>query len=539
MALVAMCLGVLVIANDFTALNVALPAIERDFDVDVSTVAWVINAYALTFGMAIVTGGRLADMFGRRRIFFIGAAMFAAFSLLGAFAQSAPQLIAMRVGMGIGGALMWPAILGMTFAALPPAKAGLAGGLILGVAGLGNAVGPLIGGTLTELLSWRWIFVLNVPIAAFAVAVTWAKVHQPAAEEGDREIDYRGIATLSVGLLLVLLAFDQSSDWGLGDARVLAMLAVGIALVAAFAFLEPRAGGRALIPRDVMGNRVFAASCLVVLLMSAVFFTAVLYGPQLMQKVLDYSPLESGVGMLPLLAVFGAVSFVAGSLYARIGGRPVIIAGAASIAIGVFLLSLFGADSGYLALVPGLVVTGLGLGLFYPTITTAAVTALAAARSSLAGGIVYMFQIAGGALGLGLTTAIFTLRSEDRVSSDAAEAGIRLTDQQASVIHGILAGTDSGQTAFADFRSPVAERVLDVVNDSFVAGVQLSFRVVAALAVAGLVVAVLFVHPRAAPADDGTPPDSPPTDPPATPQTDAPPADPPPPDVPSSHRKAI
>ncbi|HSI81452.1 MAG TPA: MFS transporter, partial [Solirubrobacterales bacterium] len=496
MALVAMGLGVIVIANDFTALNVALPAIEQDFDVDVGTVAWVINAYALTFGMAIVTGGRLADMFGRRRVFFIGAAIFAGFSLLGGLAQSAPQLIAMRVGMGIGGALMWPAILGMTFAALPPAKAGLAGGVILGAAGLGNAIGPLVGGALTDLASWRWIFFLNVPVAAVAVAVTWAKVHQPPVEGGDRRIDYRGIVAVSLGLLLLMLALDQSSDWGWGDARVLAMLAGSVVALAAFVVVEPRAGEAALIPKDVISNRRFASACIVVLLMSAVFFTTVLYVPQLMQKILGWSPLGSGAGLLPMLAVFAGVSFVAGRLYERVGGRPVILSGAACIAVGPLLLSLFDGDSGYAVLLPGLIVTGLGIGLFYPSITTAAVTALDAARSSLAGGIVYMFQIAGGAVGLALMTAIFTTSSEERVASDAAERGISMSGEQASVIHGVLAGTDSGQAAFEDFRTAVADRVLDVVRDSFAAGVQTSLRVAAAIAVAGFVIALLFVRPE-------------------------------------------
>src|SRR3954469_5380459 len=180
LALVAMGLSVLILANDFTALNVALPSIEKAFDTDVSTVQWVINAYALVFGVLIVTGGRLADGFGRRQIFFVGSAIFVPFSLLGALAPSAAWLIVCRALMGIGGAMMWPAILGMTFAALPEDKAGLAGGLIIGPAGFGNAAGPLIGGFITDSFGWQWVLVLNLPVAGLACAATWYAIHQPA-----------------------------------------------------------------------------------------------------------------------------------------------------------------------------------------------------------------------------------------------------------------------------------------------------------------------------------------------------------------------
>ncbi|HEX6601758.1 MAG TPA: MFS transporter, partial [Solirubrobacterales bacterium] len=155
-------MAVVVIANDFTAVNVALPTMEQDFDTNVNTIQWVINAYALTFGVMIVTGGRLADMFGRRNAFFLGSAIFASMSALGGVAPTETWLIVARVLMGIGGALMWPAILGMTYEILPEEKAGLAGGIIIGAAGLGNAIGPLLGGVLTQELSWRWIFFLNV-----------------------------------------------------------------------------------------------------------------------------------------------------------------------------------------------------------------------------------------------------------------------------------------------------------------------------------------------------------------------------------------
>src|SRR5919197_3721647 len=459
MTLVPMGLGVLVIANDFTALNVALPSIEHDFNVDVGTAQWVINAYALTFGMAIVPGGRLADMFGRRRVFFVGTAIFATFSLLGGLAHDSVWLIAMRVGMGIGGALMWPAILGMTYAALPESKAGLAGGLILGAAGIGNAMGPLLGGVLTDELSWRWIFYLNIPIAAFAVLVTWLKVHQPRPEVADQRIDYPGIATLSTGLLLILVAFDQAADWGFGDARVIAMLVVAAVLVVAFGFIEPRMKRSALIPTEVIRNAEFRNACLTVLLMSAVFFATVLYAPQFMENILGFSALKAGVGMAPMLVTFAVVSFLAGPAYNRIGAKVAVGIGALGLTIGPLVLSFVQTGSGYGLLAAGLVATGIGAGFFYPSVTTAGVTALDPSRTSLAGGLVYMFQIAGGAIGLGVTTTIFTLTSENRLDARVDAIGAHVSDQQVSVMHGLLAGTDAGTRAFDKLPSAAQAKV--------------------------------------------------------------------------------
>ncbi len=491
MALVAMALGVFVIANDFTALNVALPAIEQDLDVDVGSVQWVINAYALVFGVAIVSGGRLADMFGRKRVFYIGSAFFAGFSALGALAPDLGFLILARVGMGIGGALMWPAILGMTFAALPESKSGLAGGLILGVAGVGNAIGPLLGGALTEAIDWRMIFVLNVPVTAIAVFVTARKVHQ--TQDLEREgIDYAGMATLSGGLVLLLLALDQAVDWGWGDPRVIAMLALSAFLLVAFVAVERNAGERALIPRDVISNQRFRAACLVILLMSAVFFSAVLYVPQFLEKILGYSAVEAGIGMLPMMASFALTSFIAGPLYNRIGMKVAIAIGTGLIAAGQVLLALLiGPDAGIGSLIPGLLLIGVGCGMFYPSMTTAAVDSVGTERASLAGGVVYMFQIAGGAVGLGLSTTIFTSASESKLASDVlAETNVTLTSHEQAVLHGDLAGTDAAAAALQQLPAEAIETIQGIVQDSFASGVHTAFVVVAAIAVAGFLAAV-------------------------------------------------
>jgi EmrB/QacA subfamily drug resistance transporter len=499
MALVAMGLGVIVIANDFTALNVALVPIEHDFNVDLGTAQWVINAYCLVFGMAIVTGGRLADLFGRRRAFFIGSAFFAGFSLLGGLAPNAIFLIAMRVGMGIGGALMWPAILGMTYAALPESKAGLAGGLILGAAGLGNVMGPLLGGVLTDELSWRWIFFINVPIAIIAVIVTWLKVHQPRPEVEDQRIDYPGIATLSTGLLLVLLAFDQAADWGFGDLRVILMLVVAGLSLLSFTLIEPRMKKIALIPGDVFRNAEFRNACTTVALMSAVFFVTVLYGPQFMEKILGYSALKAGVGMAPMLGTFAVMSFIAGPLYGRLGPKITITAGAIGLTVGPFLLSMIDASSNYSALIAGLTITGIGAGLFYPSVTTAGVTALDPSRSSLAGGLVYMCQIAGGAIGVGITTTIFTITSENDLDEKATTAGQHLTDHQVAVLHGQLAGTDAAAAALKHVPTAAQGTITTIVRESFAVGVQAGFRFVAIAAVLGFLISLFFVGGRLLP----------------------------------------
>ncbi|HMJ73375.1 MAG TPA: MFS transporter [Solirubrobacterales bacterium] len=442
LALLAMSMSVLVIANDFSAINVAIPTMEKDFHTNINTIQWVVNAYALTFGVMIVTGGRLADMFGRRRAFFLGTAIFASMSALGGAAQTETWLIATRVVMGIGGALMWPAILGMTFELLPSEKAGLAGGIILGAAGLGNAIGPLIGGVLTDTLSWRWIFFLNVPIAAFAVLVTYYLVKVKEPEAAEQRIDYPGISTISIGLVSLLVALDQVDDWGWGDPKVAGMLALAAILIVAFVRIERRAGMNALIPRTVMSNESFRASCVAITLMSATFFAALLYLPQFMQKHLGYSPLEAGVGVLPFLATFALVSFIAGPLYNRLGAKPLAVVGAACITIAPFLFSQVTESSGYSALVPGMFVLGIGIGSFYPTATTAGVTSVDESQSSLAGGILYMCQIAGGAIGLGLTTTIFS------------------------------------------------------AQESFVDGIQAAFRLDAALSLVGFLIALFFVGGR-------------------------------------------
>jgi len=349
---------------------------------------------------------------------------------------------------------------------------------------------------LTDALSWRWIFFLNVPVSAFAVLVTYRFVKLAEPDPGEQRIDYAGISALSVGLVSLLVALDQVDDWGFGDPRVIGMLALSAVLLVTFVPIERRAGSSALVPRAVMANESFRASCAAILFMSATFFAALLYLPQFMQKHLGYSPLEAGVGMLPFLAVFAAVSFVAGPLYERLGAKLLASVGAACITIAPFVFSMVGEGSGYGSLVAGMVVLGIGIGSFYPTATTAGVTSVDESETSLAGGIVYMFQIAGGAIGLGITTTIFTLSSENELADKASDHAIHLTNDQVAVMHGVLAGTDAGTSALHQLSASAQNTVMTIVRESFATGIQAGFRFVTIAALLGFLISLFFVGGR-------------------------------------------
>jgi EmrB/QacA subfamily drug resistance transporter len=491
MALVAVSMAIFAMALDFTALSVALPKMQMDFGVDVATIQWVINAYAIVIGVLIVTGGRVADMFGRRKVFLISSFAFAFFSLVAGIATHEGLLIFGRAAMGIGGAVMWPAALGMTYAILPKSKAGLAGGLIIGVAGLGNACGPILGGTFTDLLSWRWVFFINIPIAIITCLIISRKVKADPPQKSHERIDYLGIVTFSIGVVALLLALTQVTDLGWGDPLVIGLLCLCPVMLVIFAVVEKRIGSHALLPPDVLKNKQFRAACLAILLFSAVFFTALLYIPLFMVNVLGYSPLQAGLGMLPWMAGFAVVSFISGNLYKRLGAKLIISLGGLALCVAPFLFSLIGGNSGYSELLPGMLCMGIGVGMFYSSTTTAAVTALDSSRSSLASGVLYMFQIVGGTVGLGVATTVFSAVSQNHLNSIDSVEGVG--PAQKELLGKVLDGSDSPQ-ALADQDAPFL--LHNLFAEAFTSGMQVVYLAVGIFAFLGFITALLFVGGR-------------------------------------------
>ncbi|WP_444922508.1 MFS transporter [Microbulbifer sp. CnH-101-G] len=409
LALAALSFAVFLVANDLTIFPAAITTIEQEFDTDITTAQWVINGYILVFGVLVISGGRLADIYGRRRIFLTGAGIFVFFSILAALSIDIQMLLVARALMGVGGALIWPAILGMIYELVPKENPGIAGGLIMGVCGISDSIAPMFGGLLAEFASWRWIFLMDAAVATLVGFLCWKWVVNDKPDKIEEHIDYLGVITLSLFLFSLLLALDLAVDHGFKSPINVCLFIVSLLFLGAFIVVERNTGRDALIPEDVVNNSRFFVAGIVTLLLSIVFFSALLYIPQFLIRVRSYSPTFAGMGLMPMMMAYGLVSYISGKLYKKVGAKVIISIGSVCICIGMFMLSHIDENTSFQEILPGLLVIGSGIGFFFSAVTTAAITIVAPARAGLAGGIIYMFQIAGGALGLGMNTTVVAM----------------------------------------------------------------------------------------------------------------------------------
>ena len=357
----AMCFALFMIMLDNTAVNVALPSIQRDFGASLSALEWTVNAYTLTFAVLLVTGGRLGDIFGRRRMFLFGVVVFALASATIGFAPSDGWLVASRAVQGIGAAFMMPGTLSIISNAFPPEERGKAIGTWAGVSAIALAVGPVLGGWLTEEVSWRAIFFLNLPVAVGAVAVTLFAAHESRDETVGRSVDLPGIALLTTTLTALVFALVEGNAWGWGSPGILALLAGSVVAGVAFVAVEKRSAApvvdfEALRSKQFLGANIVAF--MVTFGMLATFFFLALY----MQNILGYSALEAGIRFLPTTLILIVAGPVSGRLADRIGPRPLIVAGLLIVAASLLWQSRIEVDTTYGFLVGAFVLLGVGIG---------------------------------------------------------------------------------------------------------------------------------------------------------------------------------
>jgi EmrB/QacA subfamily drug resistance transporter len=392
---------------DATVVNVALPSIGRSLGFAGSDLQWVVTAYVLMTGGLMLLGGRSADLLGRRAVFLTGLVLFTAASLASALAPTSAALIASRASQGVGAAMLSPAALSVIAATYDGAQRTTALSVWGALAGAGGAVGVLLGGVLTSWLGWRSIFFINVPIGAItlplALRMLTADRRAVAPLQG---LDLPGALSLIAGLTVAVLAVRESTSWGWGSARTLVLLAAAVGLLAAFVVVE-RAATRPLVPTLIWRNRSLTSSATIMLGVTAILVGTFFLGSLFIQRILGASPIQTGLGFLPLVLVTGVASHVGRELLGRVGARATVVAGLALIAAGNLLLSGADAHATYFTdLLPGFSLIGFGIGLAFAAITVAAMSEIAEETAGLASGLLTTGHELGAALGAAIVSAI-------------------------------------------------------------------------------------------------------------------------------------
>ena len=491
-ALAAMCFALFMIMLDNTVMNVALPSIQGELGASISGLEWIVNGYTLSFAVLLATGGRLGDILGRRRMFLTGVILFALSSASAGLAPSTDALVISRITQGVGASLMMPATLSIITNAFPAAERGRAIGTWAGVSALALAIGPLLGGFLTEHVSWRAIFYLNIPVAAGAIAATLFAVRESRDETVGREIDWAGTAVLTAGLTAGVLALIEGNAWGWGSPRILALIAVAVTLLAIFIWVEGRVRAP-IVQFEFLRNRDFVGATVVAFVLSfsmlGMFFFMALY----IQNILGYSPLEAGVRFLPTTLVIMVVAPIAGRLTDRIGPRPLIVTGLSVVAASLFLQAQIDTTSGYGALIIPFFLMGLGIALTMSPMSTAAMNAVAEAKAGLASGLLSMARMVGGTFGVAVLGAIF--QGQARASLDSSLAGVGIPAERIDAIAEQL-GSGGLDATIGGLPADQARQAAAVAREAFISSLATSIGISAAVAATGAALAFFMIRAK-------------------------------------------
>ena len=406
--LIAVSTGVFMLLLDITIVNVALPDIQRAFHASLSDLQWTIDAYALTLAAFLLTAGSLADLFGRRRLFAVGLAVFTLGSLACGLADGALTLVLARAGQGVGGAIMFATSLALIAQAFRGRERALAFGLLGAITGVAVAIGPVLGGVLTSDLSWRWIFFVNLPIGVFALLVTLTRVEEsrnPAAKRPD----ILGFLTFSTGLAALTFGLISSSDDGWTSPTVAGSLAAAAVLLASFLVAE-RVQREPMFDLALLRVPTFGGGLAAALAVNGSLFALLTYLILYFQQVLGLSPAQTGVRFLPLTIAIFFASGIAGRLSERVPHRLLISPGFLLIGTGLLLMRGLTAGSSWTHLLPGMIVAGIGAGLVNVPLAATAVGIVEPARAGMASGINTTFRQVGTATGVAALGAILASR---------------------------------------------------------------------------------------------------------------------------------
>lgn len=495
----AMCLALFMVMLDNTVVNVALPSIQSDLGTSISGLEWIVNGYTLSFAVLLAVGGRIGDIFGRRKAFIFGVIIFTLASTTAGFAPSNFALVASRVLQGIGAAFMMPGTLSIITDAFPAHERGKAIGTWAGVSALALAIGPVLGGFLVEQVSWRAIFYINLPVGVLAVLAALFVVRESRDTTVGRKVDYLGVGILTVSLTALVLALIEGNSWGWDSPAVLALIAVSIISLITFVFTENRVTAP-IIEFGLFKSRNFIGSVITAFIISfammGVFFFLALY----MQNILGYSALEAGVRFLPTTLVIMVFSPISGRLVDRIGPRWLIVSGMAMIALSLYMFSTIDNGTTFADLLPGFLILGAGIGLTMSPMSTAAMNAVPKTKAGVASGVLSMFRMVGGTFGVAALGALFQTEAKNRLATTLGGENGLTAAQRSDFAHQLTGGVphlDGVSQAKAD-------RLVAAGHDAFIYGLSHAMTLSVGIAVAGVVIAFFLLGGKSEAADEET-----------------------------------
>jgi EmrB/QacA subfamily drug resistance transporter len=413
--LALVCVAQFMVVLDVSIVNVALPSIGHDLHYSASGLQWVVNAYVLTFAGFLLLGGRAADLFGRRRVFIVGLAVFSLASLLGGFAQTSGELTAARAAQGLGGAVLSPATLTIIMTTFTEGRARhRALGMWSAVAGAGGASGAILGGVLTSGLSWRWVFFVNVPIGVLAIAASYRLLTETRRLDADGSLDIAGAVTATAGLSALVYGIVGTDTYGWASAHTFVPLAISVVLIATFLFIQTRVAKAPLMPLSLFKSRSLTVANIVMALLGVVFFSMWYFLTLYLQEVHGYTPIKAGVLFFPMGCTIIVGAQTAARLVTDWGPRRVLTIGLTFTAGGFFWLAQLSASSSYGAgVLPASLLTTFGAGLCFTPLAAAATSGVPPALAGLASGVLNTSRQVGGSIGLAALATLATARTND------------------------------------------------------------------------------------------------------------------------------
>jgi EmrB/QacA subfamily drug resistance transporter len=483
--LVAVCTATFMLLLDITIVNVALPAIERDLKASFSDLQWVIDAYALSLAALLLTGGSMADLIGRKRVFVIGLAIFTAASALCGLAGTPLVLNLSRALQGIGGAFMFATSLALIASSYQGRDRGTAFGLWGATTGAAVAIGPLVGGVLTEWIGWEAIFFVNLPIGLFAIALTLSRV-QESKDPSMGRIDAPGTVLFSASLFLLIFGLIRGNTEGWSSALIVGSLAGAVVLMLAFVVVESRRDNP-MLDLTLFRRPPFVGASVAAFVLSASMFSMFLYLTLYIQNILGYSALQSGIRFMPVTLLSFAVAPISGKFAERLGVRWFIAGGLACVGLGLLLMGGLQAGDDWTALLAGFLVAGGGIGLVNPALATAAVGVVEPRRAGMASGINSTFRQVGIATGIAAWGAIFQSTVRDEFIKVATAAHLKPPAGQGT-------GSVSDFIAFGGARRSGNPQLARLGEQAFVAGLNHLLLLAALVAFAGAAACALLLR---------------------------------------------